>query len=336
MKLLAAIFGAVAIAGFAARSLAAPDNYFVPDNFYNAYACYPQIPYDNPGTYYSTLPNGPVATEDGLVWLNTGSGPALKGGDLAVSIYYENTSSAWQLEETMFTSGGYSGYFMATNKPTWGNARVITNPLIVGSETIPVSGSQGDETFQQGLFYLQFWTDPALESTGKSAYSTYAQAYAASETGAAGVYVAQTAQFKVDFGFDDCGSLRQRNGHVHARRSVEGCVLSRRRQRRRQSGYQRPDRRLEPLRRERHDLEPGRVHRRRHGRHQRPDDRTSQLRSDCCGTRWRHLGCSGTSHAAVNRRRPAGSAGRLRLEEAHLRDGNYPPRQARRRTKKAN
>ena len=71
-----------------------------PDNFYNAYGCYPQIPHDNPGTYYSTLPYGPTATEDGLVWLNTGSGPALKGGNLAVSIYYENTSSAWQLEET--------------------------------------------------------------------------------------------------------------------------------------------------------------------------------------------------------------------------------------------
>ena len=176
--------------------------HFGPDNFYNADGSYPQIPHDDPGTYYSTLPYGPTATEDGLVWLNTGSGPALKGGNLAVSIYYENTSSAWQFEETMFTTGGYSGYFMATANPTWGNARVITNPLIVGTETIPVSGSTGDEIFQQGLFYLQFWTDPTLESTGKSAYSSYAQALAASESGAAGVYIAQTAQFKVDFGFD--------------------------------------------------------------------------------------------------------------------------------------
>ncbi len=202
MGRFAAIFSAAAIVGLAAPGLGAPTYTFGPDNFYNAFSYYPQIPHDNPGTYYSTLPNGPVATEDGLVWLNTGSGPALKGGNLAVSIYYENTSSAWQLEETEFTTDGYSGYFMATANPTWGAARVISNPLIVGSETIPVGGAQGDETFQQGLFYLQFWTDPTLESTGKSAYSSYAQALAASETGAAGVYVAEAAQFKVDFGFD--------------------------------------------------------------------------------------------------------------------------------------
>jgi hypothetical protein len=91
---------------------------------------------------------------------------------------------------------------MATPDPTWGESRMISNPLIVSSETIPVIDLLGhpDETFEQGLFYLQFWTDPALESTGSSAYSTYAQAHAASAINTAGVYVAQTAPFKVDFG----------------------------------------------------------------------------------------------------------------------------------------
>ena len=175
-----------------------------PDNFFNADALYLQIPNDNPGTYYSTLPYGPTATEDGLVWLKTGSGsPTLYDNpDLAVSVYYENTSSAWQLEETMFSTGGYSGDFLATATPTEGESRVISNPLIVSSETIPVIDLSGhpNETFQQGLFYLQFRTDPALENTGKMPTPHTPKLYAASVTGALGVYVAQTAPFKVDFG----------------------------------------------------------------------------------------------------------------------------------------
>ena len=174
MGRFAAIFSAAAIVGLAAPGLGAPTYTFGPDNFYNAFSYYPQIPHDNPGTYYSTLPNGPVATEDGLVWLNTGSGPALKGGNLAVSIYYENTSSAWQLEETEFTTDGYSGYFMATANPTWGAAG-DQQPVDRRQRNDSGGRRQGDETFQQGLFYLQFWTDPTLESTGKSAYSSYAQ-----------------------------------------------------------------------------------------------------------------------------------------------------------------
>ena len=189
--------------GFACPNLSAQTYQFEPDNYFNAEGLYLQIPNDNPGSYYLTLPNGPTATEDGAIWLNTGSGPALKSGNIAVSIYYENSSSAWQLEETMFaTDGGYAGYFFATADPTWGDSRVVHNPLIVGKETIPVSDliNHPEETFQQGLFYLQLWSDPALESTGTSPYGTYAQAYAASATGAAGVYVAQMAPFKVDFG----------------------------------------------------------------------------------------------------------------------------------------
>ena len=75
---------------------------FIPDNSWNAWGTYPQIPNDTPGTYYQTLPYGPTATEDGLVWLNTGSGPALFAQNLALSIYYENTDSAWQWEENEF------------------------------------------------------------------------------------------------------------------------------------------------------------------------------------------------------------------------------------------
>ena len=133
-----------------------------------------------PGTYYSTLPYGAAATEDGLVWLKTGSGsPALYNNpNLAVSVYYENTSSAWQLEDTMFPSGGYSGDFLATSSPTGGESGVISNPLIVSSESIPVIDLAGhpNETFQQGLFYLQFLDRPRFGEHGKSAYSTYAQA----------------------------------------------------------------------------------------------------------------------------------------------------------------
>ena len=171
MKCLAIVFSGIAILGFASPDLWAEYYFGGPDNFFNAYGLYLQIPNDNPGTYYSTLPYGPAATEDGLVWLKTGSGsPALYNNpNLAVSVYYENTSSAWQLEDTMFPSGGYSGYFLATSSPTGGESGVISNPLIVSSESIPVIDLAGhpNETFQQGLFYLQFWTDPALESTGK-------------------------------------------------------------------------------------------------------------------------------------------------------------------------
>ena len=204
MKHWATVFGGIVMLSFACANLPAQSYQFGgPDNYYNADGSYLQIPEDNPGTYYSTLPYGPTATEDGLVWLNTGGGPALQSGNLAVSVYYENTSSAWQLEETEIVGdGGYAGYFVAKSIPIWGQARSLSNPLIVSTETIPVSGLPGqpEKTFQQGLFYLQAWTDPALESAGKSAYSTYAQAFAASESGAAGVYVAQTVPFKVDFG----------------------------------------------------------------------------------------------------------------------------------------
>ena len=202
MKRLAIVLSGIAIWAFASPDLWAQYQFGGPDNYFNACGCYPQIPNDSPGTYYLTLPNGPSATEDGAIWLNTGSGPALKSGNIAVSIYYENTSAAWQLEETMFaTDGGYAGYFFATADPTWGDSRMISNPMIVSTETIPCLDLQSTlQTFQQGLFYLQFWSDPTLESTGTSAYSSYAKAFAASETGTPDVYVAQSAPFKVDFG----------------------------------------------------------------------------------------------------------------------------------------
>ena len=202
---------AIVLVGTAILGLAAPNLWATgfyqfggPDNFDNADGLYLQIPNDNPGTYYSTLPYGPTASEDGLVWLKTGSAsPELyNNANLAVSIYYENSNSAWQLEETMISTQGYSGYFFGTADPTWGESRVVTNALVVSTETIPVIDLTGHPltTFQQGLFYLQFWTDPALENTGTSAYSSYAQAFAASAAGASGVYVAQTVPFKVDFG----------------------------------------------------------------------------------------------------------------------------------------
>ena len=126
----------------------------------------------------------------------------MKGGNLAVSIYYENTSSAWQLEETDVHDRRLLRLFYGHGQPDLGQRAGDQQPVDRRQRNDSGGAARPPETFQQGLFYLQFWTDPTLESTGKSAYSSYAQALAASETGAAGVYVAEAAQFKVDFGFD--------------------------------------------------------------------------------------------------------------------------------------
>jgi hypothetical protein len=184
---------------------------FIIDNWYNAYATYPQIPYDNPGTYYSTLPYGPTATVDGMVWLKTGAGdPALyDNAYLMVSTYYKNTSGAWELANTQRHTGGYAGYFLPNGGGnTGGDNWVVDDMMYVSSETIPIPDLGGAlTTLQQGLFYQQFWTDPQLRTGASSAYGSYADANAASAGGASGVYVAQTAPFLVDLNLGGMGGL---------------------------------------------------------------------------------------------------------------------------------
>jgi hypothetical protein len=184
---------------------------FVIDNWYNAYASYPQIPYDNPGTYYSTLPNGPTATVDGMVWLKTGPGnPALyDNAYLMVSTYYKNTTGAWVLANTQRHIDGYAGYFLPNGGGNGGGeAWVVNDMMYVSSETIPVPDYGGAlTTLQQGQFYQQFWTDPTLQSGGTSPYGTYAAANTASAGGASGVYVAQTVPFLVDLNLGGMGGL---------------------------------------------------------------------------------------------------------------------------------
>ena len=58
---------------------------------------------------------------------------------------------------------------------------------------------------------------------------------------------------------------------------------------------QRPDHRVGPLRPDRHDLEPRRVHRRWHNRCQRPDDLVERLRQERGGIGRRHPGGARTS-----------------------------------------
>ncbi len=204
MKRFLAVLCLLAIVLFVANGPQARANglaTFIPDNFFNCFGAYPQIPYDYPGTFYSTLPTGPTATEDGLVWLNTGSGPLAlyNNAHLAYSVYYENSNSAWELVANMASLQGYSGYFAGPGNPDNDGAEWTVNDAeYVGSETVPAGGVGNYKTFEQGLFYVQFWTDPQLESTGTSAYSTYSAALSASSHGTSGVYVAQTVPFLVD------------------------------------------------------------------------------------------------------------------------------------------
>ena len=72
---------------------------------------------------------------------------------------------------------------------------------IVAGKTIPTTDYGGVlSTWNQGLFYLQMWTDNGQASGGASPYSNFAAAYAASAAGVPGVYAAQTAPFLVDLG----------------------------------------------------------------------------------------------------------------------------------------
>jgi hypothetical protein len=164
---------------------------FVPDNYFNEYGLYPQI---------DPEPSGPSAPIDGLLWLKTGSGaPAIYNGGgnypkVAYSVYYENTSSQWEL------LGNYIGDIsLAAGWFNYGTDVTVANNDIqyVSTDTVDTTET-GWKTFEQGSVYVQFWTDPTLQSTGTSLYSTYAAANSASAMGTSGVYVAQTAPFLVD------------------------------------------------------------------------------------------------------------------------------------------
>ncbi len=205
MKRALVLLIAAVIVAFAASGAWAQAYSIMANNFLNADGSYPQIPYDYPGTYYSTLPNGPTATEDGMLWLNTGAGPVLHNASVGVTVWYEDYNSVWKPAISSVYSGGYSGYFVdAVNNGIGGNSDYLVldsdPPLIVSNETIP-NPNYFDEpfTFRQAKFYVQAWYDPELAATGTtSAYSSYAQAFTASEHGAPGVYVAQTPVFLGD------------------------------------------------------------------------------------------------------------------------------------------
>ena len=92
---------------------------------------------------------------------------------------------------------------------------------------------------------------------------------------------------------------------------------ARRRQLRRQGGHQRPDDRAGPLRPDRHDVGPGRVHRRRHGGHQRPDDRAGPLRPEAGSSAAGWPPCPNRALLALAGRRPRRPVGR-RLAEAEI------------------
>ena len=180
---------------------------FEPDNYFNNGSVYPQIPNDSVSGYYQTLPYGPTATEDGFIWLKTGSGsPSLFGGSsLTVACYYKNTTGAnggWTFEETENADcSSYPGQFVAgepitvaSDVSSGGDGRYVAdnNLAIVGTETIPTTDLGGTlVTWNQTKFYLQMWT---------GSYTTYAAANAASAAGTPGVYVAQSAPFLADLG----------------------------------------------------------------------------------------------------------------------------------------
>ena len=204
MTRLAIAFGILAILTFADGNVSAATWAFEPDNYFNNASVYPQIPNDNVSNYYQTLPYGPTATEDGFIWLKTGSGsPSLfSGNTLTVAAYYKNISGGWTFEETENADcSSYPGQFVAGSPinvsslvSSGGDGRYVTDPnlAIVGSETIPTTDLGGSLVlWNQTQFYLQTWT---------GAYSSYAAAYAASARGVSGVYVAQTVPFLVDLG----------------------------------------------------------------------------------------------------------------------------------------
>ena len=181
-----------------------------PDNWYNACGSYPQIPYDYPGTFYTTLPTGPTATVDGMVWLKTGSGsPALfNSPNLMVSTYYENTSGAGNCSPPKRIRAGTPAIFSPRGTATRALAgRLMTSCMSAPRRFRSPNIEGADRTFNQGLLYQQFWTDPLLQSSGTSAYANYAAANTASAGGASGVYVAQTVPFLVDLNPGGMGGL---------------------------------------------------------------------------------------------------------------------------------
>jgi hypothetical protein len=206
--------GAMALVAFAAGAAVADEPIWgmMPDNYMNAFGCFPEIPGDNAqpiGTSF-TLPDGPSATVDGAIWMKAPSGvwPSTgsqyqlfdpNGDNWSIRItVHVNTTAGWQIWDdgqpidvmgtpvNMSSSTGYPGYWargvslgLPSNVTIVGEDTVHTADMYLpdgnGNYTIPFS-----LTFPQAEFYIQAWLDPAQEHNANensppgSASSAYA------------------------------------------------------------------------------------------------------------------------------------------------------------------